>query len=153
MRLVLQRVSEARVDVDGRTAGQIGRGLVVLLGAEEGDTAAEAEEAARRVAGLRIFEDAAGKMNLSITEVGGAILAISQFTLVADLSRGRRPGFDKALRPEAARPLYEHFCAAAGIAGIPVERGVFGAWMKVSLVNEGPATFVVEVGEKLKVKS
>lgn len=145
MRLVLQRVSEARVDVDGRTVGQIGRGLVVLLGAEEGDTAAEAEEAARRVAGLRIFEDPAGKMNLSIVDVGGAILAVSQFTLVADLSRGRRPGFDKALRPDAAKPLYEHFCAAAEMSGIPVERGIFGAWMKVSLVNEGPATFVVDV--------
>ncbi|MEP6769839.1 MAG: D-aminoacyl-tRNA deacylase [Acidobacteriota bacterium] len=145
MRLVLQRVSEARVDVDGRTVGQIGRGLVVLLGAEEGDTTAEAEEAARRVAGLRIFEDPAGRMNLSVADVGGAILAVSQFTLVADLSRGRRPGFDKALRPEAAKPLYEHFCAAAEISGIPVQRGIFGAWMKVSLVNEGPATFVVDV--------
>ncbi len=152
MRLVLQRVSEARVDVDGRTVGQIGRGLVVLLAAEEGDTAAEAEEAARRVGGLRIFEDPAGKMNLSIADVGGGILAVSQFTLVADLSRGRRPGFDKALRPDAAKPLYEHFCAAAEIAGIPVERGIFGAYMKVSLVNEGPATFVVEVGGKSSVK-
>ena len=141
----MQRVSRADVDVDGRTVGQIGRGLVVLLGAEEGDTAAEAEEAARRVAGLRIFEDPAGKMNLALADVGGAMLAVSQFTLVADLSRGRRPGFDKALRPDAAKPLYEHFCAALELSGIPVERGVFGAYMKVSLVNDGPATFVVDV--------
>ncbi len=148
MRLVLQRVSEARVEVEGRTVGEIGRGLLVLVGAESGDTAAQAEEAARRVVGLRIFEDAAGKMNLAIGDVGGAILAVSQFTVLADLSRGRRPGFEKALRPEAAKPVYEHFCAAAEIAGIRVERGIFGAYMKVSLVNAGPATFVVDVKPK-----
>ena len=145
MRLVLQRVSEARVDVEERTVGQIGPGLVVLLGAETGDTPEQAKEAARRVAHLRIFEDPAGKMNLSISDTGGAVLAISQFTLVADLSRGRRPGFENALRPELAKPLYEHFCDAVEISGVHVERGIFGAYMKVSLVNDGPATFVVDV--------
>ncbi|MEP6800922.1 MAG: D-aminoacyl-tRNA deacylase [Acidobacteriota bacterium] len=145
MRLVLQRVSEARVDVGEKTVGRIARGLVVLLGAEAGDTPEQAEEAARKVAHMRIFEDTAGKMNLSISDIGGAVLAISQFTLVADLSRGRRPGFENALRPDLAKPLYEHFCKALEMSGLGVERGIFGAHMKVSLVNDGPATFIVEV--------
>lgn len=145
MRLVVQRVTRGEVRVDGKSVGRIDRGLLVLLGAERGDGAAEAEEAARKVAGLRIFEDEAGKMNLGLADVGGSVLAVSQFTLIADLSRGRRPGFEKALRPELAKPVYEHFCAALEAAGHRVERGVFGAFMEVELVNSGPATFVIEV--------
>lgn len=145
MRLVVQRVARGEVRVDGRSVGRIDRGLLVLVGAERGDGAAQAEEAARKVAGLRIFEDEAGKMNLALAEVGGSVLAVSQFTLIADLSRGRRPGFEKALRPELAKPVYEHFCASLEAAGHRVERGVFGAFMEVELVNSGPATFVIEV--------
>jgi len=145
VRLVVQRVSRAEVRVDGAVVGAIGRGLLVLVGAERGDTAAQAEEAARKIAGMRIFEDAAGKMNLALAEVSGAVLAVSQFTLLADLSRGRRPGFERALRPDLAGPVYDHFCAALEVAGFEVRRGVFGAFMEVELVNEGPATFVVEV--------
>lgn len=145
MRLVLQRVSEASVEVEGRIAGRIGRGLLVLIAAEKEDVAERAEEAARKVAGLRIFEDSEGKMNLSVADVGGSVLAVSQFTLAADLSRRRRPGFEPAAKPEVAEPLYEHFCAALALAGIPVEKGVFGAFMRVSLVNEGPATFLIDV--------
>lgn len=145
MKLVLQRVSRAEVRVDGSVVGRIERGMLVLVGAERGDTGAEAEEAARKIAGMRIFEDAAGKMNLALAEVGGSVLAVSQFTLLADLSRGRRPGFEQALRPDLAKPVYEHFCAALEVAGFEVQRGVFGAFMEVELVNDGPATFVVEV--------
>lgn len=145
MRLVIQRVSRADVKVAGRTAGEIGKGLLVLVGAEKGDNAATAEEAARRVAGLRVFEDAAGKMNLALSDVGGAALVVSQFTLLADLSRGRRPGFERALPAGEARPLYEHFVRALSLQGVPVATGEFGEMMDVSLVNAGPATFVLEV--------
>lgn len=146
MRLVIQRVSEASVRVAGATVGQIGAGLLVLFGAMKGDVDADAEEAARRVAAMRVFADAAGKMNLALPDVGGAVLAVSQFTLVADLSRGRRPGFERALPPGAAELLYRHFCSALELSGLAVARGVFGADMKVSLVNDGPATFVLDVG-------
>lgn len=145
MRLVVQRVSQAEVHVEGESVGRIGRGLLVLVGAEAGDGAKQVEEAARKIAGLRIFEDASGKMNLALADVSGAVLAVSQFTLLADLSQGRRPGFARALPGEAAKPLYEHFCTALELAGFPVARGVFGAFMKVSLVNDGPATFIVDV--------
>jgi D-tyrosyl-tRNA(Tyr) deacylase len=145
MKLVIQRVSRAAVTVAGRCVGEIGKGFLVLLGAEKGDSAAAAEEAARRVAGLRIFEDAAGKMNLALSDVGGAALVVSQFTLAADLSRGRRPGFEKALPAAEAKPLYEHFVAALGLQGVPVATGEFGAMMDVSLVNAGPATFLLDV--------
>lgn len=148
MRLVIQRVSRAEVRVAGETVGRIGPGLLVLLGAEKGDDAATAAEAARRVAGLRVFEDAAGKMNLPLSEVAGSVLAVSQFTLLGDLSRGRRPGFERALPGSEARPLYEHFCAALEIAGVTVARGAFGAKMEVELVNDGPATFVMDVVTK-----
>jgi len=117
----------------------------VLVGAEKGDTASAAEEAARKIAGLRVFEDAAGKMNLALEEVGGSVLAVSQFTLAADLSRGRRPGFERAMPAAQAAPLYEHFCKALELSGIPVSRGVFGAMMEVELVNDGPATFLLDV--------
>jgi D-tyrosyl-tRNA(Tyr) deacylase len=145
VKLVIQRVSRAAVRVGGETVGQIGRGYLVLLGAEVGDTAEAAEEAARKVAGLRVFDDAGGKMNLALADVGGAILAVSQFTLAADLSRGRRPGFDRALRAPDAEPLYERFVAALRRLGLTVATGVFGAAMEVELVNEGPATFLLEV--------
>ncbi len=145
MKLVIQRVSSACVRVDGRVVGEIGRGFLVLFGAETGDAPELAEEAARKVAGLRVFEDAAGKMNLALSDVAGSVLAVSQFTLGADLSRGRRPGFEGALRGPEAAPLYERFVAAMAAQGIPVATGVFGATMQVSLVNEGPATFLLEL--------
>lgn len=145
MKLVVQRVVSADVRVDGAVIGSIGRGLLVLIGAEKGDDAEAAEEAARKVAGMRVFEDPGGKMNLALSDIGGAILAVSQFTLAADLSRGRRPGFDRALPGEEARPLYEHFVSALRELGVPVQTGAFGAMMDVALVNEGPATFILEV--------
>jgi len=145
LRAVVQRVRRASVRVGGETVGAIERGLLVLLGAETGDTSAAADEIARKVAGLRVFDDAAGKMNLALADVGGAVLAVSQFTLAADLSRGRRPGFERALRGPDAEPLYERFIAALRDAGVRVETGRFGAAMDVELVNEGPATFLIEV--------
>lgn len=145
MILVIQRVSRAQVEVEERVVGKIGPGLLVLLGAEKGDEDDDAEEAARKVAGLRVFEDEQGKMNRSVSEVAGSVLVVSQFTLAADLSRGRRPGFDRALEPEAARPLYEKFLEEIRRLGLPVESGVFGAMMRVTLVNEGPATFILSV--------
>lgn len=148
MKLVIQRVSEAEVRVAGRSVGRIGRGFLVLLGAEKGDGGAEAEEAARRVAGLRVFNDDNEKMNLDLAAVGGSVLVVSQFTLGADLSRGRRPGFERALSGEAARPLYERFIGALAERGVPVETGEFGAMMEVSLVNDGPATFVMDVSRE-----
>lgn len=148
MKLVVQRVRSAEVRVEGSVVGSIGRGLLVLIGAEKGDGADAAEEAARKVAGLRVFEDAEGKMNLALADVGGGVLAVSQFTLAADLSRGRRPGFDRALPGGEARPLYERFVSALRSLGVPVETGAFGAMMDVSLVNEGPATFILEVRGK-----
>lgn len=144
MKLVIQRVSRADVKVGGRTVGEIGKGLLVLVGAEKGDDAVAAEEAARRVAGLRVFEDVDGKMNLALAEVSGSVLVVSQFTLAADLSRGRRPGFEKALPAAQARPLYEHFVKALSLQGVPVATGEFGAMMDVSLVNAGPATFLLD---------
>lgn len=145
MRLVLQRVSSASVRVDGAVVGEIGPGLVVLFGAETGDTDALAAEASRKTAGLRVFEDAEGKMNLALADVGGSVLAVSQFTLAADLSRGRRPGFERALPGAQAQPLYERFVAALRELGVAVETGTFGATMEVSLVNQGPATFLLEL--------
>jgi D-aminoacyl-tRNA deacylase len=145
VKLVIQRVSSAAVRVEGEVVGEIGRGLLVLFGAEAGDSAALAEEAARKVAGLRVFEDAEGKMNLALADVGGEVLAVSQFTLGADLSRGRRPGFERALPGPEARPLYEGFVAALRREGVEVATGIFGTMMSVSLVNEGPATFLLEL--------
>jgi len=145
MRLVIQRVSQASVEADGEVVGRIGVGMLVLVGAETGDDVATAEEAARKVAAVRIFEDAAGKMNLGLAEIGGSVLAVSQFTLAADLSKGRRPGFDRALPGSEALPLYLRFVEALKAQGVTVETGVFAAEMRVSLVNEGPATFVLDV--------
>lgn len=149
MKLVIQRVAQAEVRIEGESVGRIGRGLLVLVGAEKGDDERAAEEAARRVAGLRVFNDENGKMNLDLAAVGGAVLVVSQFTLGADLSRGRRPGFERALAGEEARPLYERFVRALADRGVPVATGWFGAMMQVSLVNDGPATFILEVGSGL----
>lgn len=145
MRAVVQRVSRAAVRVGGETVGSVGRGFLVLVGAETGDGPPAADELARKIAGLRVFEDDAGRMNLALSDVGGAVLAVSQFTLAADLSRGRRPGFERALRGSEAEPLYERFVAALRSAGLTVETGVFGASMEVELVNDGPATFLLDV--------
>jgi D-tyrosyl-tRNA(Tyr) deacylase len=150
MRAVVQRVSRATVRVEGKTVGEIGRGFLVLVGAEAGDVAETADEAARKVAGLRVFDDAAGRMNLALADVGGAVLAVSQFTLAADLSRGRRPGFERALRGPEAEPLYERFVAGLRAQGLTVAAGVFGAAMEVELVNDGPATFVLDVAGRIR---
>jgi D-aminoacyl-tRNA deacylase len=145
VKLLVQRVSHAEVRVEGRSVARIGRGLLILLGLEKGDDAGRAEEAARKVVGLRIFEDDAGKMNLSVGDVAGSVLVVSQFTLAADLSRGRRPGFERALPPAEALPLYEHFANVVGLLGPPVATGIFGATMDLSIVNAGPATFWIEL--------
>jgi D-tyrosyl-tRNA(Tyr) deacylase len=137
---VLQRVRSARVESEGQVLGQIGLGWLILLGAGRADTPALAEQLAQKVAQLRCFEDARGKTNLSILEVGGAVLLVSQFTLYADLSRGRRPGFTDAAPPAQAQPLVELFGQALGRRGLHVEHGRFGAQMQVSLVNDGPFT-------------
>ena len=143
MRAVCQRVSEARVTVDGQVHGQIGRGLVVLLGVERGDDRDEAKRLAAKVVRLRIFDGDTGKFDRSLQDVGGAALVVSQFTLVADTRKGNRPSFTNAAPPEQAEPLYEDFCAAVAEEGIPVEHGVFGARMAVALINEGPVTIVL----------
>jgi D-tyrosyl-tRNA(Tyr) deacylase len=144
MRAVIQRVSEASVTVNGEIVGQIGKGFLVLLGIAHADGEAEAVWLSRKIAGLRIFEDAEGKMNLGLTDVGGAVLAVSQFTLYGDARKGRRPSFVEAARPEHAQPLYNYFCAQLAAEGIPVERGIFQAEMKVALINDGPVTLLIE---------
>jgi D-aminoacyl-tRNA deacylase len=123
--------------------GEIGAGLVVLLGVADGDTAAEAERLAGKIARLRIFEDDSGRFDRSLLDVGGAALVVSQFTLIADTARGNRPSFSRAARPDVAEPLYERFCKALRDLGVPVETGVFGARMQVELSNDGPVTIVV----------
>jgi D-aminoacyl-tRNA deacylase len=140
MKALVQRVSEADVTVDGLRVGAIGKGLLVLLGVETGDDPAAADLLARKIAALRIFEDAAGKMNLAVRDVGGAVLAISQFTLAADLRKGNRPSFIRAAPPEVAELLYDHFCARLREAGLEVATGRFGAQMAVRLTNDGPVT-------------
>jgi D-tyrosyl-tRNA(Tyr) deacylase len=140
MKALVQRVSEADVTVDGLRVGAIGKGLLVLLGVETGDGAAAADLLARKITALRIFEDDAGKMNLAVHEVGGAVLAISQFTLAADLRKGNRPSFIRAAPPEVAEPLYEQFCTRLRAAGLTVATGRFGAHMAVRLINDGPVT-------------
>jgi D-aminoacyl-tRNA deacylase len=132
------------VDVDGNTVGRIGRGLLVLLGVAKPDAAADAEFLASKIVELRIFADDEGKMNRSLTDVGGALLVVSQFTLYGDCRKGRRPNFDAAAPAEQARTLYEHFVSAARAKNVPVETGLFQAMMAVSLVNDGPVTLLVE---------
>jgi len=145
MRAVIQRVSEASVTIAGDVVGRIGTGLVVLVGVEAGDAAADADWLAGKVAQMRIFPDEAGKMNRSVVEAGGGLLVISQFTLIASTARGNRPSFIEAARPEEAVPLYEQFLAAVeSLTGRRPERGVFAADMKVALVNDGPVTIVID---------
>ena len=144
MRAVVQRVSSASVMVEGRVVGEIGRGLLVLLGVAASDTTADADYLAEKIAGLRIFEDGDGKMNLNLTDTGGAVLAVSQFTLYGDARRGKRPSFDGAARPERARELYEHFVAQMRQRGLRCETGQFQAMMSVALVNEGPVTILLD---------
>jgi D-tyrosyl-tRNA(Tyr) deacylase len=139
--LLLQRVSRAAVRVSDETVGEIGKGLLVFACVEPGDGPDDMDEAARKTVELRVFEDGQGKMNLDVTQAGGAVLAVSQFTLGADLSRGRRPGFEGAARPDEARPLFGRYLAALRASGVPVATGSFGAAMEVELVNDGPATF------------
>lgn len=144
MRALLQRVSQARVEVGGEVVGAIGRGFVVLLGVAQEDGPAEAHWLAQKVAGLRLFEDGEGKMNLSLGEVGGSVLVVSQFTLYGDASRGRRPSFSHAAPPEQAEPLVELFVAGLREAGLTVATGRFGAMMEVIIHNDGPVTLLVE---------
>lgn len=149
MRAVVQRVSSASVTIDGRVAGAIDRGLVVLLGIAPGDTEADGEWLARKLAALRIFEDETGRMNRSVVDVGGGLLIVSQFTLFASTRKGTRPSFNDAAKPDVAIPLYERFLAQAEAAlGRPVARGEFGAMMQVSLVNDGPVTLIVDTRER-----
>lgn len=144
MRAVVQRVSRAKVTVGGEITGEIGLGLLVLLGVGAGDTRVDADYLAEKTVGLRIFEDAGGKMNLAVAEVGGAVLAVSQFTLYGDVRRGKRPSFDGAAAPQQARELYEYFIAKIRSAGLRCETGQFQETMRVELVNEGPVTILLD---------
>lgn len=148
MRVVIQRVSEASVTVDGSVTGVIGRGLLVLLGVSKTDSHRDADFLAEKVAGLRIFPDDAGKMNLSVVDIGGGVLVVSQFTLYGDIRRGRRPSFDQAAGPTEARALYEYFVETLRGRVARVETGVFQAMMSVSLVNEGPVTILCDSGDR-----
>jgi D-aminoacyl-tRNA deacylase len=144
LRVVLQRVDAASVSVGGEVVSEIGPGLMVLVGVEKGDTETEARWTARKSAELRIFRDQAGKMNRSVEDVGGAVLAVSQFTLLADCRKGRRPGFDRAAPPEQGQRLYELYCSELRAMGLRVETGIFGAEMIVDIRNHGPVTIVLE---------
>lgn len=144
MRVVVQRVSSASVEVAGVTVGRIDRGFLVLLGVASSDTPEDVRYLANKVAGLRVFEDADGKMNLSLADVGGAVLLVSQFTLYGDCRQGRRPSFTAAARPDAATALYEQFASQLRQSNIPVETGRFQMEMQVSLVNDGPVTLLLD---------
>jgi len=147
VRAVVQRVSRAKVSVNGEITGEIGRGLLVLLGVGAGDTRADADYLAEKTIGLRIFEDAGRKMNLSVAEIAGALLVVSQFTLYGDVRRGKRPSFDAAAPPQAARELYEYFVEKIRAAGLRCETGRFQEMMQVELVNEGPVTILLDSGK------
>ena len=144
MRAVIQRVSEASVVVDGKVIGQIGKGLLVLLGVADDDTNDDVKLMAEKVIGLRCFSDDDGKFNLSLIDIGGSVLAISQFTLLGDCRKGRRPSFSKAARPGPATELYEAFVQRLRQRGVPVETGEFGAHMEVKLTNDGPVTLMID---------
>jgi D-aminoacyl-tRNA deacylase len=144
MRAVIQRVSAARVVIDGQEYSRIGAGILALVGVEKDDTAEDAQMLARRIVELRIFEDGAGKMNLPVADVGGQILAVSQFTLLGDCRRGRRPSFDPAAPPDLARALYERFVIEIQALGVRVCTGMFQAMMDVELTNQGPVTFILD---------
>ena len=144
MRVVLQRVTRASVAADGNVLGAIGPGLLILVGVADGDTASQADALAAKVSGLRIFSDAQGRFNESLLDIQGSALVVSQFTLHADVRKGRRPSFTGAVRPEVAEPLCDHFAQALRRHGVPVETGVFGAMMSVELVNDGPFTVIID---------
>ena len=148
MRAVVQRVSRARVTVKGETTGDIGHGLLVLLGVGQSDSQADADYMAEKIVGLCIFEDESGKMNRSVADIGGALLVVSQFTLYGDVRRGKRPSFDAAAPPQRARELYEYFVGRVRAAGLRCETGRFQEMMSVELINEGPVTILVD-SEKL----
>lgn len=144
MKVLIQRVLQANVVVDGKEVSSIGKGYLLLVGIEKGDTAATADYLAKKTVNLRIFEDENGKMNLSLQQINGQILAVSQFTLAGDTSQGNRPGFGNAAVPDEAKPLYEYFTEALKSYGIDVKCGIFQADMKVGLINDGPVTFMLE---------
>lgn len=149
MRIIIQRTSQAEVRIDGQVVGQIGKGFLLLVGVTDGDTQADADYLAKKVAQMRIFEDTEGKMNLSLNEVEGQILSISQFTLYADCRHGNRPSFIKAARPEVAEPLYDYFNEVLRSKyDLHVETGRFGADMKVDFINDGPVTIILDSAEK-----
>jgi D-aminoacyl-tRNA deacylase len=147
MRAVIQRVKRAKVTVAGEITGEIGTGLLVLLGVGRGDDEAAADYLAAKTIGLRVFEDGEGKMNLSVQDAGGAVLAVSQFTLYGDVRKGKRPSFDDAARPETARALYEYFVGKIREAGVRCETGRFQEMMDVELVNDGPVTILMDSGK------
>lgn len=147
MRIVLQRVAEARVEVDGEVTGAIGQGFLLLLAVGVGDSERDADYLINKTLSLRVFKDQHGKMNLSVQDVEGSILVVSQFTLYGDVRQGRRPGFDRAAPPEKARELYEYFVRQLAASGVPVATGVFQAEMKVHLINDGPVTFIYDAAK------
>lgn len=148
MRAVIQRVTECSVEVEGKIAGKIGQGFLILLGVEKGDTENDAEKLSAKISGLRIFTDENDKMNLSLADINGAVLVVSNFTLYASCRKGRRPNFEKAELPKRAEELYEYFCGCMRRNGIEkVEKGIFGADMKVSLLNDGPVTIIINSEE------
>lgn len=144
MKAVIQRVTSASVTVEGSIVGQIGGGIMILLGVEKGDTEAGADWLAEKITALRMFSDDDGKMNLSVKDVGGSLLVVSQFTLAGNCAKGKRPSFDTAAPADEGKRLYEYFVAAAMRSGVPVETGIFQADMQVSIVNDGPVTFILE---------
>ena len=144
MKLVVQRVKSAKVEVEGKTVGSINQGFLVLLGVTHTDTKAEADYLVKKLCNLRVFEDDNGKMNLGLKDIGGELLIVSQFTLYADCSQGNRPSFINAAKPDVANELYEYFCEKCKEQNIKVEKGIFGADMKVNLLNDGPVTIILE---------
>ena len=144
MKIVIQRVKEASVAVEGKIVGEISQGLLLLIGVDENDTQEDANWLIKKVVDLRIFSDSEGKMNLSVKDVAGEILCISQFTLISDYKKGNRPSYIKAAKPEKAIPLFEYFKSEIGKSGLKIESGIFGADMKVSLLNDGPVTLVLD---------
>jgi D-tyrosyl-tRNA(Tyr) deacylase len=144
VKAVIQRVTSASVTVENKIVGQIGQGIMILLGVEKGDAETQADWLVDKICGLRIFYDDAGKMNLSVQDIGGALLVVSQFTLAGNCAKGKRPSFDTAAPADDGKRLYEYFVAAAKRTGVPVETGIFQADMQVSLVNDGPVTFILE---------